>query len=311
MSTLYDILMDYRCFICLFRWLIMIPLRTVRDLSWSQMMRRQPLLIVDGYPDERNNITIRKQNPLIGDPVWIPGYPGSGSEMLRVLVEEMTGSPAGSIFNHAKKKGTRCWTNQTSSAPTCKSHWPLGGPPPTRLLHSTAFLLIRNPRLSIPSYFNYIHERIHRIKDHSSQAPENDWRKWRTSSFNRQLQGWKKTVTWWHNESNPWDVKFLQYERLVDENLASSTLQQLGDELHQAGTTVTNEDFHTLWKRAVVQNAPVKRRRSYTPAFLLKEKQAMLKMFDEIEQESPPSQELSRILAEYRKDVQSNMPLET
>ena len=132
----------------------------------------QPL--ISCKPAKRLNVTT-------GKPVWVPGYPGSGSELFRDLVEAATGLEAANVYDVESLSIMTCSSSRTI---TCKTHWPLLGkrapyrPARVRKMsHDSAFLLLRNPAKAIPSYFNYIWETLHQnisenIQDHTTQAPE-------------------------------------------------------------------------------------------------------------------------------------------
>ena len=111
-------------------------------------------------------------------PIWIPSYPGSGSEMFRDLVKATTGLG-----------GDNYYANKCSKEPipfTCKTHWPVIRryrkiQPQTMVgrFHDKAIFLIRNPRHALPSYFNHEYEVKHKLKRHSQQGSEEEWRKYR------------------------------------------------------------------------------------------------------------------------------------
>jgi hypothetical protein len=82
-------------------------------------------------------------------PIWMPAYPGSGSELMRDLVNELTQNEtaAGALFKTLHCRG----------AVTCKTHFPLQGlnPEKYKWVSKQAVLLLRNPCSAIPSFFNF------------------------------------------------------------------------------------------------------------------------------------------------------------
>lgn len=54
--------------------------------------------------------------------IWIPGYPGSGSELLRKLIMAITGEDTSGIYFHPKAHLSTCLKGNVV---TCKTHWPM------------------------------------------------------------------------------------------------------------------------------------------------------------------------------------------
>jgi hypothetical protein len=83
-------------------------------------------------------------------PIWLPAYPGSGSEMMRDLVNELTQEEMG---------GADIYTENCENANTvtCKTHFPVIKRKPRSLSHlsKSVIILLRNPCSAIPSYVNF------------------------------------------------------------------------------------------------------------------------------------------------------------
>jgi hypothetical protein len=194
----------------------------------------------------------RRPEPRAGA-VWIPGYPGSGSEMLRQLLEAMTVLPADvpesnvTWVTAGNAYDDYPGNDQISTclhAVTCKTHWPAFPiPHPYQFrkerLHQKftspghvepAILLLRHPLLAIPSYYNFRHETVNFTKgdtliSHFRQAPQQDWEKWRDERLDRQLQNWKRVIETWFNhadkKSSPPNLRFQVHYVIAYEHLTS------------------------------------------------------------------------------------------
>jgi hypothetical protein len=155
-------------------------------------------------------------------PIWIPGYPGSGSELLRDLIQIMTMTGSGDVDGNRDVDRVGRGDNLTRTATadiydddthrcrhavTCKTHWPayprMHAPHQPKYLEyfaSNVILLLRNPANALPSHFNFRWEVEHNVAHHTTQAPEADWIVWRNQRFGRQLQNWKNMILQWHNQ---------------------------------------------------------------------------------------------------------------
>jgi len=149
----------------------------------------------------------------ISTTIWVPGFPGSGSELFRKLISAMTGLPAGDIYESSTKK--------CSLYPaTCKTHCPFLQPsqvcPSDRRLKvgckkaceqpvsyrenyfdENSWLLLRNPKNALPSHENWVYEAHRSMTTHSQQMPQSAWRKVRDKNFRASVSGWANTIKWW------------------------------------------------------------------------------------------------------------------
>ena len=102
-------------------------------------------------------------------PMWIASFPGSGAELFRDLITSITGQPT--VDGTMKGK---CQAGQ-GTVVTCKTHWPTVSTSGSnsnseyqdplvtvkdanKNYHNTAMVLIRNPAMAIPSWYNQIWE---------------------------------------------------------------------------------------------------------------------------------------------------------
>ena len=94
-------------------------------------------------------------------PLWVPAYPGSGSEMLRALVRATTGLGGHDVYQGRKYAGGFCKRNTA----TCKTHWnsvnvlPRDDYFPSERkdeFYNRYVMLLRNPAKALPSHFNHV-----------------------------------------------------------------------------------------------------------------------------------------------------------
>jgi hypothetical protein len=161
--------------------------------------------------------------------VWMPGFPGSGSELMRQLIEAITVLPA-NLPTHEKikwQKAGNVYSTRRGSlstclhAVTCKTHWPVFRNSThhdkfreDRLLHNSrpldeaepAIFLVRHPLLAIPSWYNYQYEDSIRnntgTSTHAHQAPQPMWEKWRDNQFRSALERWAQIIERWFDTAN-------------------------------------------------------------------------------------------------------------
>jgi hypothetical protein len=238
-----------------------------------------------------------------GRPLWIPGYPGSGSGMLRELIQGMTGLVADEVWS-----ATQCFANNTV---TCKTHWPLQRKmPPRRFVHvmdSRVLLLFRHPLQALPSYLNWYWEWKNNLTDHSVQAPKEAWIAWRDKNFERQIVVWRRFFTKWRTEQ-PYNISdYFSYEQLVDPihgpRLALRLAWWLQEAHHQ---TAPLKDVPCLWFQIVKQERAKKRSQHiYVPQFTSKQLQRMTQILNRLIGEIGTNDDLKLItmLEIYRETV--------
>ncbi|CAJ1966056.1 unnamed protein product [Cylindrotheca closterium] len=240
-------------------------------------------------------------------PIWIASYPGSGSEMVRDLVQALTGGlVGGSVYIKRDPPHQDC---VSSKAATCKTHWPLL-PIHSPLLnpqdyHSNAILLIRNPIHAFPSRLNHLWEVQTTTQAHTTQAPEQAWNRWIHKNWKQQVKTYQELIQTWtqriqtkdnnNNNNNrndtsssfPYRVQLvLAYEELTNSTTITSisttgkstnnmptgamAAKGLVTLLQQANARVVigDESIACLW-RHVVLDRPRKKRseHAYTPGY--------------------------------------------
>jgi len=242
-------------------------------------------------------------------PMWIPGYPGSGSEMLRALVKAITGLSGEDIY-----RGSHC-SNHTA---TCKTHWPKF---PDRYIPSTlrhdfinrTVLLIRNPKDALPSFHNHMWEGNNGKDLHSVQAPEEDWNKWRDRFSRGEIISWVGLIRRWKHLTDYKISFYLPYERLTDREAGPQLLLKLAEELRRNGVRVApKEDIPCLWYKVVKgrkSSSKTKRAHKYVPSYKLQQQANLLYELEKLKEDFKDDSELVEILAKYQEDIRSNLQL--
>ena len=267
-------------------------------------------------------------NPLIR-PIWVPSFPGSGSELFRELVQGTTGGVGADYY-----KTKQCTiTNEQRAIVSCKTHWPVrvkapyGRVDPKRLKDSFRdrfIFLIRNPRNAIPSYMNYKWEATTRRRDHVKQAPESIWRKKRDLYHTNQMRKWEESVSWWHMQGQYEPALYVQYEKLTDNATGPELLRSVVNELQQGlpdSVDLPIEDIPCIWHKIVIGGKMKRKKRTYIPGYTVEQKQQLLEMLDRMilkfsddsNTHGAPSSAtvtLLGILHDYREDIAINTPLD-
>jgi hypothetical protein len=237
-------------------------------------------------------------------PIWTPAYPGSGSDLFLGLTAAWTGYQSGTIYD-----GLNC-----SAAVTCKTHWPaLHNYPSSAVagMHAQeAWMLLRNPLRSIPSHFNNIRESRLGQADHSIQAPQANWERWRDQTFTRRLAGWAQMISSWYGKIPRVPTTrvslLIPYEALTDEKTGPAVVGQIREHLVAAGyrnvspwTTMTSH-----WHRLVFEQPRVKRQgRGYTPQFEVRQLDHMRLVLTNLRRKHQNQADLWLWLGRYLEEI--------
>ena len=93
-------------------------------------------------------------------PVLLASYPGSGTQMTRILISQLT---------HIQTKSMWDPSDNRDRAVAIKTHYPFSGADEYFALteeiqfENRAILILRSPLQAIPSFFNQLHERKHNL----------------------------------------------------------------------------------------------------------------------------------------------------
>jgi hypothetical protein len=257
-------------------------------------------------------------------PIWFPGYPGSGSELVRVMVEQISGLKGGNIY-HTGKTGCRT----TNHPATCKTHCPImvtnscpkKASPHLNYYHHNALLLIRNPRYALPSYVNFKWEFQQRRKgnemiSHSKQAPLEFWKQIRNDNFTDLFTGWRETLVWWVGvgHPHPYNVSLVvPYEQLTNPQQGPVLLGKIAKEFRDANISSvvsSAEQMECLWRNVVLSKNSTTKRSSeerYVPTFTLDQQSHFLKVLDELIATFADRIDVVQILQGYRLDIATNL----
>eukprot|EP00538_Stauroneis_constricta_P006802 CAMPEP_0119550164 /NCGR_PEP_ID=MMETSP1352-20130426/3727_1 /TAXON_ID=265584 /ORGANISM="Stauroneis constricta, Strain CCMP1120" /LENGTH=406 /DNA_ID=CAMNT_0007595921 /DNA_START=47 /DNA_END=1267 /DNA_ORIENTATION=- len=272
---------------------------------------------------------------------WVPGFPGSGSEMFISIINAMTGLD-----------GSNVYLGCNPHCATCKSHFPRETDkfvPNAGIYRNkfqkNAWLLLRNPTKSIPSFENFNYESVHKLLHHKKQMPEAAWKQIRKREFSRDLDLWGRTIKWWmrgtnaanelstipHPEvDNPFNISLIiQYEKMISPIHGPLILQEIAAELQGANIPVpidlpaieadAGDHIHPwscFWAQIVLSPKSNTKRSSegrYTPSYTATHQAAFLATFDELiarYTELSPRYDIVPILKEYRADVINNIRLD-
>lgn len=264
---------------------------------------------------------------LLGHPIWAPGYPGSGSEMLRQIISEITGGLAAEdVYQH---KFSCARPRQTV---TCKTHYPFFNfkvPPrieETRRInpkaqdfHSNTFLLLRNPLQALPSLCNTLHEWRESAQTHTTKAPLEMWRNWRDGNFPKRWNQWMQLIRYWQNNNESGGSKYnvtvyLPYEEMTSPQTGPALMEAMADELRTAGFAVQdNKHLPCQWHKVVQVKATKKRQQDkvFVPGFTRAQKETMVEGLREmVEEFAVTAPRLAAILKGYEQKVAQNTPLD-
>jgi len=108
-------------------------------------------------------------------PVLLASYPGSGSQMTRILISQLT---------HIQTKSMWDPSDQRDRAVAIKTHYPFSGGDEYLALtediqFDRAILILRSPLQAIPSFFNQLYERRHNLPTHTQRGPTEEWIRFR------------------------------------------------------------------------------------------------------------------------------------
>jgi len=263
--------------------------------------------------------------PRNGHPIWAPGFPGSGTELLRQVIDEITGLQGNDVYTLDS-----CLNNNTA---VCKTHYPFfkefqlpsevnENRPATSKFHDKAFLVLRNPLKAIPSLCNYEYEyRQNATETHISKAPLEEWRAWRDRNFAQRWDQWIELIRHWHQHNinnNIYNITvYLPFEQMTAPETGPGLLRDMARELRSAGFTVRDK-LECRWRKVVQVQATKKRRDTnneggyYVPAFTAEQQTIMLlglgELIGEYELMAPA---LVAILKNYREVMIENFPLDT
>lgn len=171
-------------------------------VKMRQLQQRDPVMITN----EQGTCMVTSPMNKLMVPVFLASYPGSGSGMLRDLIEAMTGIKTGERVrrNNVIAVKTSYPTEQQDTHPGFFN----------KDMKRT-ILLIRNPLNAIFSYHNHIFWQENDLMQHSLQAPQEAWEQWRDKNFLNELDKWIEHLHYWFNTIDSNQLMILNYEWLI------------------------------------------------------------------------------------------------
>ncbi|KAL3783584.1 hypothetical protein HJC23_002088 [Cyclotella cryptica] len=154
-------------------------------------------------------------------PTWQASYPGSGSRMTWSLLQSLTSLQTGDDFNTHHYGYANVLTVKTHyPVKTAREGWEgidvdVG--------FERAIVLLRNPMHAIPSYFNLLFERRHRLPNHSRRGGVEEWVRYRDHlghGVMEQLELVERFVRYWMERFRGdarGNMLLVSFEELVDD----------------------------------------------------------------------------------------------
>jgi hypothetical protein len=247
-------------------------------------------------------------------PFFLTSYPGSGSsgptgkgDLLKPLIQEVTGLKGGAKFYHASSKKLKRCKGQDETATCSQGHPVIDIQPEKRVndFQSSVFLLVRDYRMTFPTHMNDKAEAYHGAKE---LMPEEAWRKSRDQWYKVVFDGWKEHIMTWKNMKE-YDIGiYIEYEALMDPDRGPITLKHIAAILQAAGFTVAPEtDMPCIWFNAVKDEyIRLKEYWKYIPGYTSEQQDYLLQELDKFQQEVSDDNDLVAILKEYYDDTRDN-----
>jgi hypothetical protein len=190
-------------------------------------------------------VTIAQHDSMV--PMFQASYPGSGSEMLRDLLEAIT-----SI------KTTE--TKRRNDVVAVKTFYPYRSfdlhPNMLNRDMKKMVLLLRYPLHAISSNFNHIYWRQNNLRTHSVQPPQELWEAWRDNNFVAEIDAWVELVEYWMDNFKAPNRLIISYESLTGKETGEQDATRLSlfiRTVYNEGTLNPAPAFTIpcLWFRAV------------------------------------------------------------
>mmetsp|Transcript_40166 Transcript_40166/g.82652 ORF Transcript_40166/g.82652 Transcript_40166/m.82652 type:complete len:219 (+) Transcript_40166:882-1538(+) len=179
-----------------------------------------------------------------------------------------------------RKSYNRLFTMLPSFSLDCirsQTHFPVGpthGPEFQYRDAERAIIILRDPRLAVPSYLNYQYGLEHG-DDHGIQAPLEVWEEWRDEPGRvvTEVMGWINITKHWARRMNHWlnydNLYVLMYEDLVGRDTGIRALSSLISFLGYSNK-VTDEAIRCAWEEILGEDAKgrgIRRQKEYVPSY--------------------------------------------
>ncbi|KAL7463427.1 hypothetical protein ACHAXS_003794 [Conticribra weissflogii] len=182
---------------------------------------------------------------------YAASYPGCGARMTWNLVEALTGLWTGDDWNN---------NGRGRDVVTVKTHYPQSNGILVDFNDEIkrAFVVVRNPLKSIPSFFNHIYEMRNHLPVHSQRAPVDEWVKWRDHYLDIEIDEYKKFMFYWMDRYTPENRLVITYEGLTDDLIGGEVTKSLARFLGQAEgvNPIAEESVPCVWGVVVKNKQP-------------------------------------------------------
>ena len=149
-------------------------------------------------------VTTPQYEPMI--PMFQASYPGSGSAMMRDLIEGITGVKTAE-------------TKRRDDVVAIKTLYPVRSfdlhPNIWNRNMKKMILLVRFPLHAISSNFDHIYWRQNNLQAHSAQPPKEIWEAWRDEHFKNELNAWVDHLQYWMGNFKAANRLIVTYETLT------------------------------------------------------------------------------------------------
>ena len=183
------------------------------------------------------------------NPILVATFPGSSSDLMRVLIETMTGT----------------WTSGRTfrdDVIAIKTHYPyyenhitiknllgnVGGEP------ARAILVLRDPMETLKIFHTY----ITMIENQRGQSTSETWQEWRDTHFNTQLRHWEDFMRYWLSSEQLDENTRLAviHEKLTDQDKGVEEANEIMDFIKKVSSVIDDNsaDISCLWSRVVQFN---------------------------------------------------------
>ncbi|EJK73407.1 hypothetical protein THAOC_04967 [Thalassiosira oceanica] len=195
--------------------------------------------------------TVYSESPV--RPVLLASYPGSGTEMTRHLISQLTGLRTANVFSGAEAQ---------SRVAAVKTHYPVKNGGKAELADLVgrydfirAVLLLRNPLFAIPSFFNKLYEMQHQLPTHTTRGTDSDWLDFRNNGGLEFYMGeYERFVAFWMDGYNAKGrLLITSYETITNSISGVKQTAKIGRFLDKIdGVSVADEaQYQCYWEKVV------------------------------------------------------------
>ena len=178
---------------------------------------------------------------------FLASYPGSDTSLQWELVEAITGIVT----------TDDTFANGHHNVAAIRTHYPC---PSGRVFLGAeeivkAMIVIRHPMETLAAYHDMIYASEGNLKaDPPRRAPLNQWIEWRDSSFARELETWKKHLTYWMDRYGAMNRVVIPYEKLMSRKYGPNVVIEMAEFLQRGNSGVATADpvdLPCIWQKVL------------------------------------------------------------